>query len=459
MGKFEPGIAVESSLARWLLGVALALIGVLPVGAWARLQVDDGAFTRATIAGVALSPRADLEQRLRQRADAFANEPVTIIAGPYQVRRTRSELGATLDVQEAHARAIRLGRSGHPIDDLRAYVSAARSGVELPWPPRIARDRLALALAAVQTQVERPPVPGSHERNGALIAGIPGQTVNSVQAIEQLEQALRGGANFVQLAVVAVDPPTTLSYAQVQKSRPDELLYAAETLYPGDSSGRSRNIELAVSALDHTVIEPGAEFSFNERVGERSHARGFAAAKELANRRVVEGVGGGVCQVAATVHAAAFLSAMDITVYQPHSRPVSYIPLGLDTMVSWPNRDLRFRNPYPFPVTLLAFASEKLVRVELRGAGRPHPVQWSTRVLERVPAPEQTISEPSLRRGETRLVQDAIDGLLVERTRTISWPSGPQTIALQLRYPATPRLIAVGAFRDRRHGTWRALGR
>jgi vancomycin resistance protein YoaR len=441
------GIKITGAAVLRLAACLFGLLALVPVAAWARLQVDDGFLRSARVGDVSVLPRDQLRARLEAHANTWRSAPFTIHAGPYVSRRTRAALGASLDVDRAHDQASALGRSGHPIADLSLYFAGSRDRLQLRWVPRIERTRLASALVEVQAQVERPPVPGSYGRDGRLMPGLPGQTVNSVNAIERLEQALRSGADSARLAVVAIAPPSPLSYAAVHANGASQLLYAGETLYPGGRAGRSRNIEVSVEAIDGAVIEPDGEFSFNRQVGERSYERGFVAAKELANRRVVDGVGGGVCQVAATVHAAAFLAGMDITTYRPHSRPVSYIPLGLDTMVSWPDRDLKIRNPYPFPVTIRARATEGLVHVELLGGGRPNPVEWSTRVLERIPAGEQRIFDRALRLrpSEQRVLQEPIDGLLVERSRTIYWPSGPETTSVKLRYPPTPRIVARGA--------------
>lgn len=420
------------------------MLTLVALAAWGHVRGDEEVFRHVRIGTVALLPREALRARLEAYAQSWNGGVFVIHAGPYVSRRTRGELGAYLDSRAVYETAVSLGRTGHPLADLATYLAAARQELHLNWQPRIDRSRLASALVQIRAQIERPPVPGSYGQRGQLIAGIPGQTMNSALGLEQLEAALRSGAAETYLPVASIRPPDPLSYATAHSTAPDQLLYAAETLYPGGRAGRSRNIEVSVAAIDGVAIDPGGEFSFNREVGERSYARGFVSAKELANRRVVEGVGGGVCQVAATLHAAAFLAGMDIPVYRPHSRPVSYIPLGLDAMVAWPDKDLRIRNPYPFSVAIRAAATTGLVRVELLGSGRPHQVEWSTRVLERVDAGEKHVFETSLRPGTQRVVQEAVDGLIVERVRTVYAASGPETTTLNLRYPPTPRIIARG---------------
>jgi vancomycin resistance protein YoaR len=429
------------------VGVAAGSLGVLALIAVAMatfLGRDEEVFRAVRIGTVALLPRDGLQARLAAYARSWNEAEFVIHAGPYVSRRTRRELGAELDSRVVYESAASLGRTGQLLTDLATHLAAARRELHVSWQPSIDRARLASALDQIRAQIERAPVPGSYGQRGELIAGIPGQTVNSALGLEQLEAALRSGAASTQLPVSTIRPPDPLSYAAAHSNAPNQLLYAAETLYPGGRAGRSKNIEVSVASIDGVAIDPGEEFSFNRAVGERSYARGFVSAKELANRRVVEGIGGGVCQVAATLHAAAFLAGMEIPVYRPHSRPVSYIPLGLDAMVSWPDKDLRIRNPYPFSVAIRAVATTGLVRVELLGSGRPHPVEWSTRILERIDPGEKLVFETSLRPGAQRVIQDSVDGLVVERVRTVYAASGPETTTVNLRYPPTPRIIARG---------------
>jgi len=113
---------------------------------------------------------------------------------------------------------------------------------------------------------------------------------------------------------------------------------------------------------------------------------------------------------------------------------------GLDTMVSWPNRDLRFRNPYPFPVSIRALASDRLVRVELLGAGRPHPVEWNTRILERVPAGERTLrfyprydTEPGAIAEGLAILKAAVEDIVEGQAEPLT--SAPEIDTQLLDYP------------------------
>ena len=70
---------------------------------------------------------------------------------------------------------------------------------------------------------------------------------------------------------------------------------------------RNNNIRRAFELINGSVLEPGASFSFNGVVGERTLANGFYPATEYVYNEHVEGVGGGVCQASTTLYQAAVM--------------------------------------------------------------------------------------------------------------------------------------------------------
>ncbi len=157
----------------------------------------------------------------------------------------------------------------------------------------------------------------------------------------------------------------------------------------------------------------------------------------------MDGVGGGTCQVASTLHAAAFLGGLQIVEHRPHSRPAGYVPLGLDATVVWPNVDLVVRNPYGFPVLVRATHAGRTLRVDLLGARRPPDVRWERAVAQTEEPSERLVEDPSIPWGEARVTQDGIPGYLVVRTRTMDRGHGPITERETLRYPATDRVVRM----------------
>ncbi|HJL48539.1 MAG TPA: VanW family protein, partial [Polyangiaceae bacterium LLY-WYZ-15_(1-7)] len=163
----------------------------------------------------------------------------------------------------------------------------------------------------------------------------------------------------------------------------------------------------------------------------------------IVNGELVDGVGGGTCQVASTLHAAAFLAGFEIVEHRPHSRPAGYVPLGLDATVVWPEVDLVVRNPYPFPVRVRARAEGRELRVDLLGSAAPPSVTWSRQILSTEPPGERVVEDAAVGWGAAEVSQDGIPGYTVLRRRTIDRGAGPIVEERVLRYPPTDRIVRI----------------
>lgn len=134
---------------------------------------------------------------------------------------------------------------------------------------------------------------------------------------------------------------------------------------PGER-GRTTNVRLAAEAINGVVLMPGESFSFNKATGERKTSKGYQVAHIFVRKpgetesEIVDGVGGGVCQVSSTLYNAVRKTnqkidgGLKIIERNNHSLPVSYVPAGMDATVAWPYKDFRFRNTLSYPIYLRA---------------------------------------------------------------------------------------------------------
>lgn len=134
------------------------------------------------------------------------------------------------------------------------------------------------------------------------------------------------------------------------------------TTLQGRSANQRHNALLASSKLNGAVVQPGAEFSFNKRVGSWSRDAGYRRAPVSYNGTLIDAWGGGVCQTSTTLYNAALLAGMEVKERHPHRFAPSYCPPGRDAAVAFSGVDLRFRNPLDVPVTVHAgFQGDRLV--------------------------------------------------------------------------------------------------
>lgn len=419
---------------RWLLaGVGLVLVSAGP----ALLYADPRSSAGVYVDGVPLARTAYPERRLEAQARGWLEGSLTLDAGSVVTSAPRETLGASIDLQQASARVRKVGRSGWIPADVQTRWRAARDGVRLEWPVRVDRKRLFDRLEKVRRRVEQRAGPDAE------------LALNMVDAVERVSAALRTGEVYVELPVsrTSTAAPPELD---PESATFDAVLAAHETGYPRSASpGRRGNIRRAARLIDHRIIAPGATFSFNETLGPRTLEGGFHPADELAAGEVVEGIGGGICQVSGTLHAAAFFAGLPVVERHVHSRASRYVELGLGAMVSWPKHDLRIRNDHPFPIRIRASASDGTLRVELQGSYRLREVlDWDAEVIERLPYGEQTEPAPELAPGAREVVHEGEDGRVVRVVREVRslrrGASPARRFEQELTYPPVDRLVRVG---------------
>ena len=109
------------------------------------------------------------------------------------------------------------------------------------------------------------------------------------------------------------------------------------------NGGRAENIRLAASFIHNYLLAPGEIFSFNKVTGHNNPGKGYRPAPIIVGDSVIQGYGGGVCQVSSTLYNAVLFSDLEIVERFPHSRPIGYLPIGRDATVSG-HLDFKFRN-------------------------------------------------------------------------------------------------------------------
>lgn len=140
----------------------------------------------------------------------------------------------------------------------------------------------------------------------------------------------------------------------VKKKTRFSNVYSSFKTYFSSPAGRTTNIKKACEYIDGTVLSPGETFSFNEIVGRRTPERGFKVATVYSGQSVVEGYGGGVCQVSTTIFNAALLANLQIVERYQHTMKVHYVDPGRDAAISWGTNDLKFKNSTNYDIKISA---------------------------------------------------------------------------------------------------------
>ncbi len=117
------------------------------------------------------------------------------------------------------------------------------------------------------------------------------------------------------------------------------------------------NLRRGIASIEHSLIQPGRQWSFWAYVGKPSGNNGFAVGRNIVDGQLTRQIGGGLCQLSGLIYHLALLAGLEVVERHPHSVDIyqehqRFTPLGADATVVWGSKDLRLKNPHPFPVSI-----------------------------------------------------------------------------------------------------------
>ncbi len=394
---------------------------------------------------------AKLEAAIKAEAAAFSGRKVKLTAGAGQLITTRAALGIQVDTALTRDRLLGLGRSGSFIADLGQRVRARRGRLRENLAVSLDRDRALAYFTELKERLDRHPVPPKLDLERQQVkAGRPGLLLRVYDCLAAAELALRSGADEVPLAVTVLPPGGKKKAANLSGLDISNVLAHFSTAYSLKQKDKDRGFNLKVGAgkLDGFILGPGETFSYNDVVGPRTKAEGYRMAPVLSDGEVVDGMAGGSCQLSSTLFAASFFAGLELSRSRPHTRPSSYIKMGLDATVVYPSVDMVLKNPYPFPVVFHFSVNQGKVRVRILGKERP----WSKVVFERVvketlPFKEVIREDSNIPAGRSVVSQRGVNGYKLVRRRIMFKDKGKEPArseSRELRYPPTTKYIRKG---------------
>jgi vancomycin resistance protein YoaR len=428
------------------------------------------AVTAGLLAGFLLVPRlpeAGTPPREPLTVDLLGRPlPLDARAGALALERVRTYAAQrfALELPDGKRRELYLGQLGAEIDKVRlselvrdardptspmvrTFRALGRKGaLPLPVPVLLNRDQALPALATLKDEIDRAPVDARLDlETRTLVPEANGRLLDLDQTLLALERALETGATSAKVVWAEKRPHRTAK--DLAGVRFDAVLGWFETRYDRSEkyAARTFNLRIAASKLDGHVLLPGEIFDFNELVGPRDEANGYKVAPVIAEGEVVDGIGGGTCQISGTLHGAAFFAGLGIVERSPHTRPSAYIKLGLDATVVYPTINLKLENSLGYPVVLHETVKNGIVRAEILGPRRTRTVTLIRRILDAIPYEEVERPDKGLPSGVRVLAQRGVAGFKLRRYRIVR--DGPHAVRERWDdvYPPTTQIIRVGA--------------
>lgn len=432
------------------VGIGVLLLPPAPEKPDVKAPVPD-----VVLVGEPLDARSDgaLDRAMDRVRKYAAGSLVLKLPGGKTREIPRAALGAEIDRVYLAQLVAAVRDPSSPLRRARAGMSTA-GAVKLPSAVGVNAPKALATLLALKDELDSPPSDARLDlASRKLVPEQPGFRVDVYATLARIDEAFARGEREVEAAADVIEP--NVKAKDLGNVTFDEVLGYFETRYVNDKKREARtyNLRLAASKLDGHVVLPGQIFDFNKTVGARNEAAGYRVATVIASGELVDGIGGGTCQISGTLYAATFFAGMEILARTPHTRPSAYIKMGLDAAVAYPTINFKFKNTMPYPVVIHETVKDGIVRAEVLGPKRTQTVTFVRKIDEVIPFQEVERPDPKVPEGKKVLAQRGVPGFKLHRYRI----SRDGAFAVRERwnetYPPTNQIIRVGTGTDKELAT------
>ncbi len=335
---------------------------------------------------------------LKEKMSEYQSLKITLIAEEAKVDVTLGDLGFHMkSTDKLVEKAVAYGKEGSiwsrysDIKDLKEdkKVMKMSYAVDAEAVEKVITEKMPeLENAAKDATITR--------SNGAFVItdevkGVAIDATESVKAIETYfneKWAKKDGS--VELITKVDEPKVTRAQLENVKD-----LLGTFTTTCGTGGGRVQNIITGAKHINGAVLMPGEEYSANAAMEPYTTENGFTEAGSYENGKVVQSMGGGICQVSSTLYNAVILAELEIVERAAHSMLVSYVEPSMDAAIAGDFKDLKFKNNTDSPVYIEGYVSGGKITFnvygkETRSAARE--VKFVSEVVSSTPAGEKFVA-------------------------------------------------------------------
>ena len=264
--------------------------------------------------------------------------------------------------------------------------------------------------------------------------------------VEAAKKALEEDKEEYEIDLKITKPKVTTSQIGTE-AFPDQLA-TFRTNYDGGDKDRTTNLQLACNKINGKVVMPNETFSYNKTLGARTAAAGYKNAKVYEAGQVVDGIGGGICQISTTLYNAVLRANLEIVERRNHQFVTSYVEAGMDATVVYGMTDFKFKNTRKYPVKIIASAKNGVATVSLYGIKESEEYTFSFRTVtvSTIPTSTKYIDDATLPAGTEKVKQKGANGKKTETymTKMLNGKIVETKILSRDTYDAMQRIVLRG---------------
>jgi vancomycin resistance protein YoaR len=360
------------------------------------------------------------------------------------------QIGLAVDVDKSVSASYSIGRGDGFWQRWKDRLSSRDQSLYLPVRIKFDQNKLTHVLEKLSPKIYRQPRDASllvlfKSKSVALIPAVEGRKLNIGQTVEQALSKPQMQFYVVIDLKFNIQSPKIIDshYAGI-----NSMLSSYSTPFKSWDYDRNANLRLATQRIHGTILKPGAVFSYNEKVGQRTQQQGFRMAPVILDGKLVPDWGGGVCQVSSTLYNSALLANLDIVDRSNHGRAIGYVPLGFDATVVDGLIDFKFKNNLSKPIMIYSALTENELFFAVLGdaSNSPPPIELDYVVHKVIEPKEIKQPDPTLEVGKEIVDESPQRGFKVAtyRIRKIDGKQVRQLLAID-DYDPVNKIIKVGA--------------
>lgn len=366
---------------------------------------------------------------------------------------TLEEIGIDVSLEGAVEQAFAYGRKGNILTRYKEIKMLEKDKAVLVPEKTFDRELLIEKLETEASELTKEPKNASINRvDGEFVVydGEVGQKLEVEKTVKQLEDLFEKEWKQEDIELDAVVVEKQPEYTAEDFYNVDSVLGRFQTEYNPGNTNRSKNLATASSKISGTVLMPGERFSVYELAAPFTEENGYANAGQYVNNELVDGIGGGLCQVSTTLYNAVLFSELEVNERYPHSLTVSYAKLSRDATIAGDYMDFKFTNSTDYPIYIDGYAGGGTVSFAIYGhETRPsnRTIDFETKIIKtKEPPKPEKIKDDTMEKGEEKVEQEAHTGYYTELWKHI-YVDGELKESVrvnQSQYQAQPAKIRVG---------------
>lgn len=430
-----------------IITLVLAATSIL-IYTWDQHTIVEG----VTISGISVSnlTQVQAKETIDKEIQHLMSQTVKLNAGTKSPELKLEDLGLSITGDLAIQEAYDISRKGSFRKRVVSKMKAAK-GINIELTQKWDDQKLKVCLNRNLNEFCNPATDATYEITSKNTMNIRSEHIGTTFDMDALISQIKGLNIYKPVSEFKVefkDEPPKLTAAQLEYQKITGLLASYTTRFDSSQTARTENVRLAAKALDMAVVKPGDTLSFNQIVGERTVAGGYQDAYIIVNGQFVPGLAGGICQVSSTLYNTGLLANLPVIERSNHDLAISYVPLGQDATVAYPNLDLKFNNNTSGYLLIRTRTTSNTLTIDLYGKVKPgQEVVVSNTIESTIPPAVQHLVDETFAHGVSVLKQQGQPGYIVKSVRIVKLNGkviGNEPLQKSV-YNALPKVFAIGS--------------